>query len=130
MVFVGIFLRILQWIKIIKYYSYVLVFYTAAIIAFFILKNLFDYIYLLNFGLRVFFVATSSFFMRRDIFKNGKNFYPIFFVIALINPLFSSLILGLFQNYYLESILLSKFLADLIVSIFSYCIIDIFDKKS
>ena len=61
-------------IKIIKYYSYVLVFYTAEIIAFFILKNLFDYIYLLNFGLRAFFVATSSFFMRRDIFKNGKNF--------------------------------------------------------
>ena len=126
----GIFLRILLLIKIIKYYSYVLVFYTAEIIAFFILKNLFDYIYLLNFGLRVFFVATSSFFMRRDIFKNGKNFYPIFFIVALINPLFSSLILGLFQNYFIQSILLSKFLADLIVSIFSYWIIDIFDKKS
>jgi len=63
------------------------------------------------------------------VFKGDGYFYTIFYLIALLNPIGSSLILYILNSFILKSLLLGKFVSDVIVSLISFSIINLLNKN-
>ena len=66
--------------------------------------------------------------MKNFVFKGGRYFYTIFYFVALLNPIGSSLILYILNSFVLKSLLLGKFVSDVIVSLLSFSIINLLNK--
>lgn len=104
----------------IKYYSFIIIFYIIEITLFFLLKDFYENIVLLNISIRSIFVIFSSSILKKMVFKESRYFYHGYYFIAAINPFISSLILFVMIYFFHEGALILKFLADLITSFLSF----------
>ena len=104
----------------IKYYSFVIIFYIIEITLFFILNDFYENIILLNISIRSIFVICSSSILRKSVFKESRYFYQGYYFIAAINPFISSLILFAMIYFFNEGALILKFIADLMTSLLSF----------
>ena len=107
------------------YYFLTLLFYLVEISLFSFLYTSWQYdVFWLNITVRSILVIIFAIIIRKLIFNKTKHFYLKFFVLVLLNPLLSSLILKLFTLFLLSiEILLLKFVADLITSLFIFRIL-------
>ena len=113
----------------IKYYAYISLFYILEMILFFLLKDIFINLILLNFIIRFIFVTLTSYILKNNVFKGGRYFYTIFYFVAFLNPIGSSFFLYLFTNLVLESLIIGKFISDVVVSFLSFLIISFSNKN-
>lgn len=107
------------------YYLLTLLFYLVEISIFSFLYASWQYdVFWLNITVRSILVIIFSIIIRKLVFDKTKYFYLKFFVLVLLNPLLSSLLLKLFTLLLLSiEVLLLKFVADLITSVFIFCIL-------
>lgn len=104
----------------IKYYLIIVPIYLIEILIFYISNEMFNNIYVLNFLIRGSFVLLSSLILRNIIFFSVQNFYSKFFILGILNPLFSSFFLGVILSIILIDLVYAKLLADIIVSVIFY----------
>jgi len=113
----------------IKYYTYISLFYVLEMMVFFLLKDILINLILLNFIIRFIFVVLTSYILKNNVFKGEEYFYTIFYFVAFLNPIGSSFFLYLLTSFVLESILIGKFISDVIVSLLSFSIINLSNKN-
>ena len=109
--------------KLIKYYLLISFFYIIEIYIFWVFQKIVLNDILLNFSIRIFFVIISSHFLRKNIFNNVQSFYLIFYSVALLNPLISSMFIYLILNFFSENVTFAKLLADIFTSAISFGIL-------
>tara|TARA_B000000532_G_C18872345_1_gene408979 strand:- start:1236 stop:1628 length:393 start_codon:yes stop_codon:yes gene_type:complete len=126
---VGIYLGKTSLPTFLKYYTYISLFYILELMIFFLLKDILANLILLNFIIRFIFVVLTSYILKNFVFKGDGYFYTIFYLIALLNPIGSSLILYILNSFILKSLLLGKFVSDVIVSLISFSIINLLNKN-
>ena len=107
------------------YYFLTLVFYLVEITIFALLFNSWKFdIFWLNIMLRSVLAIIFSIFVRNLIFTKTTFFYAKIFVLILLNPFLSSLLLKLLIVFSLPiEVLLVKFLSDLLTSILIFFIL-------
>lgn len=103
-----------------KYYSIVVIFYIIELILFSTLLYSFENILFLNTLIRGLFVIISSIIIKKRIFNNSKYFYQGYYLLATLNPFFSTLLILIITKLFGGNIILIKFLADLTVSLMSF----------
>ncbi len=99
-------------------------------VLFFLLKDILINFILLNFIIRFIFVTLTSYILKNNVFKGGRYFYTIFYFVAFLNPIGSSFFLYLLTNFVLESVIIGKFISDVIVSLLSFLIINFLNKNN
>ena len=104
----------------IKYYLIIGPIYLIEVIIFYISSEVFNNIYVLNFLIRGFFVLLTSLILKNIVFSNVKKFYSKFFILCILNPIFSSLLLGVFLSAVLIDLVYAKLLADIVASVIFY----------
>jgi len=104
----------------IKYYLIIGPIYLIEILIFYISSEMFNNIYVLNFLIRGSFVLLISLILKNIVFTSVKNFYSKFFILCMLNPLFSSFFLGVIFSMMLIDLVYAKLLADIIVSVIFY----------
>lgn len=112
-------------IDILNYYSLNLVFYLIEIFLFkhFYLDWSYD-IFWLNTGLRAFLSIFFSILVRKIIFRESKNFYSKIFLIVLLNPIASSLLLKILIGLNpLIEIWILKIIGDIFISLIAFIIL-------
>ena len=115
--------------KLIKYYLLVSFFYILEIYIFWIFQKVVLNDILLNFFIRIFFVVILSQFLRKNIFKEIQSFYFIFYSVALLNPLISSMFIYLILNFMSENVTFAKFIADVLTSAISFSVLYVMNEK-
>ena len=107
------------------YYILTLAFYLVEIITFVYLYSSWQYdVFWLNLTLRLILVLIFSIVISNLIFATTKYFYVKFSVLVLCNPFLSSVLLKLFLLSLLSiNVLILKFVADLITSIFIFYVL-------
>ena len=80
--------------NIIHYYLFVSLYYFAEITLFFLVFPFWNFdIFWLNLSLRGIFVILFALTLQRFIYRSTSGFYRKFFLLAILNPLFSSILL-------------------------------------
>ena len=126
---VGIYLGKTSLPTFLKYYTYISLFYILEMMIFFLLKDILANLILLNLIIRFIFVVLTSYILKNFVFKGDRYFYTVFYLIALLNPIGSSLVLYILTSFVLKSLLLGKFVSDVIVSLISFSIINFSNKN-
>ncbi len=116
--------------KLIKYYLLISFFYILEIYIFWVFQKIVLNDILLNFSIRIFFVIISSHFLRNNIFNKVQSFYLIFYSVALLNPLISSMFIYLILNFFSENVTFAKLLADIFTSAISFGILYIANEMN
>jgi len=98
-------------------------------VIFFLLKDILINFIFLNFIIRFIFVVLTSQILKNNVFKGGRNFYAIFYIVAFLNPIGSSFFLFILTEFVLENLLIGKFISDVIVSFLSFTIINFSNKN-
>ena len=96
--------------KLIKYYLLVSFFYILEIYIFWIFQKVVLNDILLIFFIRIFFVVILAQFLRKSIFNKIQSFYFIFYSVALLNPLISSMFIYLILNFMSENVTFANLL--------------------
>ena len=115
--------------KLIKYYLLVSFFYILEIYIFWIFQKVVLNDILLNFFIRIFFVVILAQFLRKSIFNKIQSFYFIFYSVALLNPLISSMFIYLILNFMSENVTFAKFIADVLTSAISFSVLYVTNEK-
>lgn len=115
--------------KLIKYYLLVSFFYVLEIYIFWVFQKVVLNDILLNFFIRIFFVVILSHFLRKNIFNKIQSFYFIFYSVALLNPLISSMFIYLILNFMSENVTFAKFIADVLTSAISFSVLYVTNEK-
>ena len=116
--------------KLIKYYLLISFFYILEIYIFWVFQKIVLNDILLNFSIRIFFVIIFSHFLRNNIFNKVQSFYLIFYSVALLNPLISSMFIYLILNFFSENVTFAKLLADIFTSVISFGILYIANEMN
>jgi len=104
----------------IKYYLIIGPIYLIEVLIFYISSEIFNNIYVLNFLIRGSFVLLISLILKNIVFTSVKNFYSKFFILCILNPIFSSFLLGVVFYAALIDLVYAKLLADIVASVIFY----------
>ena len=116
--------------NLVKYYALSGVIYLLEILILYLLSHLTPNIYLLNLLLRILFegIKVKGLF-RMNIFVANKSFFVRYFLLCIFSPIASTSIMFFINEYLIYQIFLSKFLADILVSLFAFMSLSYQSKK-
>lgn len=113
--------------NILFYYLFISICYFAEITLFLLIFPLWDFdVIWLNLSLRAIFVVLFALTLQRYLYRSAVGFYRKFFLLAILNPLFSSILLKIFivALWHIDNLLLYvKLLSDVINSLLFYYIL-------
>ena len=106
------------------YYFINLSFYIVEIISFILLYTIWPFdVFWLNASLRGLLSLFFAIAVRNTVFKNSKNFYLKFYILVLISPFASSIMLEVLMRTLNFEIWILKIFGDLIVSIATFLVL-------
>jgi hypothetical protein len=113
-----------------KYYSLIFISYLIELYLF----NFLQFIEnispeMINFLVRLFMVIFSAGLLRILVFREGKNFFKIFFFLSLVNPLISSVSLLFLFGIMKVDLIIAKIIGDVFTSLLLFYVLKILLKK-
>lgn len=118
-----VFLEKVKMARLTKYYLIIGPVYLTEVLVFYILSELLNNVYILNFFIRGIFVISLSLVLKNIVFPSVKNFYFKFYTLCFLNPFFSSLFLAIIMSNIPVNLICSKLLADIVVSVLFYIVL-------
>ena len=116
--------------KVAKYYSLIIICYLLELYIFSLLQFIkFFGPEIINFFIRFLMALFSAGLLRIFVFKEGKNFFRLYFLLSLVNPLISTALLYFLFGIIGISLLIAKIIGDVFTSLLLFYILQTMLKK-